>query len=103
MAAEDGKLKQKLTIRKTVNERFLRWTPDGKSVAYISSEGDNVKIILHSLNNTEPPRALLAFPTDAGGIIQAFAWSPDGKQFAFTRESSLRDVVLLNNYQKAEP
>ena len=99
VSAEDGEFRRKLTIVPTVNDRFLRWTPDGKSVAYISSEGDNIKIILHSLNDAEPPRPLAAFPTDAGGLIQAFAWSPDGKRFAFTRESHIRDVVLLNNYR----
>ena len=103
VSAEDGKFIQKLTIVPTVNERFLRWTPDGKSIAYISNEGDIVKIIVHSLDNTEPPRVLLAFPTEAGGLIQAFAWSPDGRQFAFTRESNHRDAVLLNNFKEFKP
>jgi len=98
VSAEDGQFRQKLTLSSTVNERFLRWTPDGKAIAYISSEGDIVKIILHPLNDTELPRPLTAFPTGTGGVIQTFAWSPDGKRFAFTRESHLRDVVLLNNY-----
>ncbi len=97
ISAEDGEIRRKLTLSSTVNARFLRWTPDGKAIAYISSEGNNVKIIRHSLNDTEPSRPLTAFPTDAG-MIQAFAWSPDGKQFAFTRESQIRDVVLLSDY-----
>jgi Tol biopolymer transport system component len=102
VSAEDGELRRKLTIAPTVNDRFLRWTPDGKAVAYISNEGDNIKIIRHSLDDAEPPRPLATFPADAGGLVQAFAWSPDGKQFAFTRESHLRDVVLLKNYKEAD-
>lgn len=98
ISAEDGQFRQKLTLSSTVNERFLRWTPDGKAIAYISNEGDNVKIIVHPLNAAEPPRPLTAFPTDTGGMTQAFAWSPDGKQFAFTRISQIRDIVLLNNF-----
>lgn len=103
VSAEDGQFRQKLTLPSTVSERFLRWTPDGKAIAYTSNEGDTGKIIVHPLNDAEPPRSLTAFPTDAGGMIEAFAWSPDGKQFAFTRESHLRDVVLLNNYRETKP
>jgi hypothetical protein len=55
----------------------LRWTPGRESVAYTSSEGENVKIMVHSLNEKEPPRSLAAFPVDSGGLIQAFAWLPE--------------------------
>jgi len=103
VSAEDGQFRQKLTLSSTVTERFLRWTPDGKSIAYTSNDGDTGKIIVHPLDDAEPPRPLTALPTGTGGMIEAFAWSPDGRQFAFTRESQIRDVVLLNNYKETKP
>ncbi len=102
VSAEDGQFRQKFTILPTVYDRFLRWTPDGKFIAYISNEGENGKITTHPLYADRPPGSLL-FANSSGGVIQAFAWSPNGRQFAFTRESQIRDAVLLNSFKQTAP
>jgi Tol biopolymer transport system component len=96
VSVENGQMQKKLPLAPTIIERFLRWTPDGKSIAYISSEGDTSNIILHPLGEKSPPRPLTNFQNGAG-MIQAFAWSPGGGQFAVTRESNIRDVILIGN------
>ena len=102
VSAENGQLQKKLPLAPTIVERFLRWTPDGKSIAYISSEGDTSNIVLHALDEASSTRSLTAFQSGAA-MIQAFAWSRDGKHLALTRESNIRDVVLVRNLGKALP
>ncbi len=54
-----------------------RLSPDGEHVIYFDSEGIFVKLVLEGT----PPHPLIK----NGGIWPA--WSPDGKQFAFTRKT----------------
>lgn len=41
-----------------------------------------------------PPRQITNFPDE----IVGYDWSPDGKQLAYTRSASTRDVVLIGNF-----
>jgi len=54
-------------------------------------------------------RRLVAPPVDGGATklleglppekLYQFDWSPDGKQFAFTRGREVREVVLIENFK----
>jgi dipeptidyl aminopeptidase/acylaminoacyl peptidase len=56
-----------------------RWSPDGKTVAFLSDrEGDQAQVCLI------PPDGGEAEPlTKAKGGVERFQWSPDGRQIAF--------------------
>jgi Tol biopolymer transport system component/DNA-binding winged helix-turn-helix (wHTH) protein len=67
----------------------IRWTPDGASLTY---RDWNNGIWRQSLEGGEPKR-LAGLPEEK---LYAYGWSPDGKQFAFTRGTEIRDVVLIS-------
>jgi Tol biopolymer transport system component len=70
----------------------VRWTPDGRGVAY--AEKGNVWV--QSLDG-RPPRQLTHFTE--GRPIMAFAWSRDGKRLAIARTSTTEDIVLIRGLQ----
>lgn len=81
--------------RANPNQR-MRFTPDGKSLAYVVNE--------HGVSNlwTMPltggaPKQLTDFKSDQ---IFDFAWSRDGKQLALSRGQVSSDVVLLTDTTK---
>ncbi|HEX8248868.1 MAG TPA: winged helix-turn-helix domain-containing protein [Pyrinomonadaceae bacterium] len=67
----------------------IRWMPDGASLTY---RDWNNGIWRQSLEGGEPKR-LAGLPEEK---LYAYGWSPDGKQFAFTRGTEIRDVVLIS-------
>jgi Tol biopolymer transport system component len=68
----------------------LRWTTDGTAVAY----RDWVNGIWRQPVDGGAPQRLSGLPEEK---LFAYGWSPDGKQFAFTRGAETRDVVLMRN------
>lgn len=74
-----------------VSGAVLRWTTDGKELAYIVSGGQNIWAV--PLDDG-PPHALTSFAPDPRPIVR-FAWSRDGR-LAFVRASIEHDVVLLS-------
>ncbi|MFN2391024.1 MAG: LpqB family beta-propeller domain-containing protein [Pyrinomonadaceae bacterium] len=66
-----------------------RWTPDGKAVAYRDS---NYGYWLQPID--AEARRMEGLPKEK---LYNFAWSKDGKQFAFVRGQEIRDVVLISN------
>ena len=59
-------------------ESSPRWSPDGETLAFLSSRSDNNQIFLLSLLGGEG-RAL----TEGKNSIRSYAWSPDGSQIGF--------------------
>jgi Tol biopolymer transport system component/DNA-binding winged helix-turn-helix (wHTH) protein len=70
----------------------LRWTPDGAAVAY----RDWVNGIWRQPIEGGAPQRLPGLPEEK---LFAYDWSPDGKQFAFTRGTEISDVVLMRNFR----
>ncbi len=66
----------------------LRWTPDGKSVTY-RDWGDG--IWQQEIGGGEPIR-LIGLPK---GKVYTYAWSRDGRNFAYTPAIEIRDVVVI--------
>ena len=67
-----------------------RWTPDSTAVTY---RDNNYGYWIQPIDGGEPHR-LEGLPKEK---FYNFAWSKDGKQFAFVRGQEIRDVVLFNN------
>ena len=74
----------------------LRWTPDGRDIAYVDSV-TQANIWIQPLDG-KPPRQLTPF-TDAR-TIGDFAWSRDGKRLAISRVSVTNDIVLFKGLKK---
>lgn len=55
-----------------------RWSPDGRTLAFVSARNDKAQIYLIGLAGGEA-RPLTSLPNGAGGPV----WSPDGKRLAF--------------------
>ncbi|HLJ28913.1 MAG TPA: protein kinase [Candidatus Angelobacter sp.] len=71
----------------------LRFTPDGKSLAYELNEHGVSNLWSVPLSGGDP-RQLTNFKSD---LIFDFAWSRDGRQLALSRGQISRDVVLLTD------
>ena len=70
----------------------MRWTPDGRALAYIGEREGVSNIFLQRLDGSRS-KPLTDFHD---GTIFAFDWSPDGKRIACIRGSMTSDVVLLH-------
>ncbi len=69
----------------------LRWTPDGRELAYLTGGRKN---IWATPIDGGAPHALTVFAQDASSIVR-FAWSRDGRRLAFVRADVEEDIVLL--------
>jgi serine/threonine protein kinase/Tol biopolymer transport system component len=70
-----------------------RWTPDGRSLAYVERTGANIWAL--PLDGGAPSQ-ITHFAADAARWgIGAFAWSHDGARLAVVRTTETNDIVLL--------
>jgi Tol biopolymer transport system component len=69
----------------------VRWLPDGRALAYVSTRGGVSNIWLQPIDGGAPTQ-LTDFKTD---VMFSFDWSRDGKQLALSRGTEQRDVVLM--------
>src|SRR6516162_3610720 len=58
-----------------------RWSPDGRTIAFVSSRGGSAQVWLLPVDGGEPHQ-LTKLPIDVSGPI----WSPKGDRIAFTAE-----------------
>ncbi len=73
----------------------LRWTPDGRAVAYIDTKNGVSNILAQPLDGGKP-KQLTDFKVDR---IFWFDFSRDGKQLALSRGTQTSDVVLISNFK----
>jgi len=71
---------------------LVRWTPDGRALAYIDNREGVANILALPLDGSKPSR-LTDFTTER---IFWFDWSRNGKQLALTRGTITSDVVLIS-------
>jgi DNA-binding winged helix-turn-helix (wHTH) protein/Tol biopolymer transport system component len=71
--------------------RTIRWTPDGKELAYVGVGFDDIWAVPIDHGG---PHALTSFEP-RGSRIAAFEWSRDGSRLALIRMDIQQDIVLL--------
>jgi dipeptidyl aminopeptidase/acylaminoacyl peptidase len=87
--AEPGQAPRPLTTGKHQDQQ-PRWSPDGRTLAFVSNRTGSRQIWLLPLNGGEP-RRLTNLPAD----VQSPVWSPDGQRLAFlTRGADRRGDPL---------
>ena len=91
-SVEDGKRLQRIDFPSTVVERLVKWTRDGKAIAFLNNPGGVPNIWLQPLNG-EPATPVTDFPSDN---IIAFNWNADGTKLAVIRGVETSDVLLIN-------
>jgi Tol biopolymer transport system component/DNA-binding winged helix-turn-helix (wHTH) protein len=90
ISSEGGEPFKSFDVPRTANLRLgIHWTPDGAGVTYRDWANGIWK---QPLDGGEPQR-LEGLPAEK---LYAYGWSRDGKQFAFSRGTEIRDVVLIN-------
>jgi Tol biopolymer transport system component len=93
LSFDDGRLVKALDLPPTTAVENLRWTPDGRGVAYVDARA-GVSNVWAQPAAGGAPRQLTDFKTDH---IFFFDWSRDGKQIAVARGTRASDVVLIND------
>jgi Tol biopolymer transport system component/DNA-binding winged helix-turn-helix (wHTH) protein len=75
--------------------RPLRWTPDGRAIAYIDNKDGVTNVFAQPLDGGNRVQ-LTNFTSDS---LFSFAFSPDGKQLALARGATNNDVVLIKDFR----
>lgn len=74
-----------LTQSSGSHQRFASWSPDGKSLAYMSDERGDYELVIHSVESNEKRFIQLG---EAPTFYYDPLWSPDGKKIAYTDKRS---------------
>ncbi len=69
-----------LTRSSNANDRFPDWSPDGRSIAYISDQSGEDEVWIAAQDGSTPP---IQASTSAPGQKSGPTWSPDSKKIAF--------------------
>ena len=81
-----------LTSTPGAHERGPAWSPDGKSIAYVSDEGGEYALVVAAQDGKGAPRRI---QVPGSGFYDRLAWSPDAKKIALTDNSWSLWVVDL--------
>lgn len=91
ISLEDGKRVKRFDFPSTVVERLVKWTRDGKAIAFLNSPGGVPNIWLQPIDGGDA-RPLTNFPSDN---IIAFNWNSNGSGLAVIRGVETNDVLLM--------
>ena len=77
---------------------FLRWSPDGKQLAFLAKDPKSKKSQLYimSMNGGDAVRI-----TNSKTGVNAYAWSPDGKQFAYIAQDTIPNPKAIKHHEDA--
>ena len=96
VAAADGSASRQLT-RGEKSSSDPRWSPDGKSVAFISSRSGKANVWRINVSGGEAEQI-----TDEKGGVSTFEWSPDGAWFAFVMRDAKTEAEEKADKEKRD-
>jgi tricorn protease len=79
-----------LTATSGIREKFPRWSPDGKKIAYVSEATGEEEIYIVEVNGKSEPEQITR---DTQGWKFHPAWSPDGEKIAYADGSQTLFVL----------
>lgn len=88
----DGKRIKRFDFPSTVVERLVKWTRDGRAIAFLNSPGGVPNIWTQPIDGGDP-KPLTDFKSDS---IITFNWTADGSRLAVIRGVESSDVLLIN-------
>jgi Tol biopolymer transport system component len=96
---DGGPAVREIEVSSTYTLQHIRWTPDGRALAYIHDTTGNVQnVYMQPLAGGEPVQ-LTHFDSEPA-LVADYAWSKDGKKFAVTRARyNDADVVMFSGFR----
>jgi dipeptidyl aminopeptidase/acylaminoacyl peptidase len=76
----------------------LRWSPDGKKIAFVSNRGDHSFIGIYDLEKDQYQYLLPSVDSDNSPV-----WSPDSDQLAFRRTPNERNRLIFEPHREGLP
>ncbi|MEQ1765616.1 MAG: hypothetical protein ABL984_20985, partial [Pyrinomonadaceae bacterium] len=76
-----------------LEQNLLRWTRDGKGIAYVHVNGDTREIRIRSLDDSVPEKTVTSVQFED---IIWFDWSPDASKIVVVRGKRLADAVKIS-------
>jgi hypothetical protein len=92
---DDGTRIKRFDFPPTVVERIVKWTRDGRSIAFLNSPGGVPNIWVQPLGGGAA-KPVTEFASDN---IISFNWNTDGSQLAVIRGVETSDIVLFTRPQ----
>lgn len=92
ISVADGKRVKRFDFPPTVVERLVKWTRDGKAIAFLNSPAGVPNIWIQPIDGGEP-KPLTDFQSDS---IITFNWTNDGSRLAVIRGVESSDVLLID-------
>jgi tricorn protease len=78
--AENGD-QRNITLTTGAHEKFPAWSPDGKSIAYMSDESGEYELCIRAQDGKQPPKK---YKLTGTGHYAYPKWSPNGQKITYT-------------------
>jgi eukaryotic-like serine/threonine-protein kinase len=95
LSFEGGAPIRRFNDMQTPDHELIRWTPDGRSLTYIVTKDGVSNIWLQPVEGGRP-KQLTNFKEDQ---IFRLAWSNDGKNLAFDRGVTIKNILLISDFR----
>ncbi len=92
---ENGVMIKKFDMPATFLSNVLRWTPDGKALAYINQAGNVSNVWIQPLDGSRP-KQFTDFKTDR---VVDFAWMQDDRRLVCARATESSYAALINDFR----
>jgi len=93
----DKGVTKNITRSPGAHDRDAHWSPDGKSIAYISDATGETELYLQDATGSEPVQLTRNNDT----YIRTFEWSPDSKSIVYTDRKNRINLLDVASKQKA--
>ncbi|MDR1742325.1 MAG: PDZ domain-containing protein [Dysgonamonadaceae bacterium] len=92
----DKGVSKNITRSPGAHDREAQWSPDGKSIAYISDATGETELYLQNADGSEPVQLTKNNDT----YIRSFQWSPDSKCIVYTDRENRINLLNVASKQK---